>query len=100
MKEHKQGYLWSNITKSGTTAPKVINIIHVMEENFNRECNSEEPNNELLVISLQVEERVVKRILVHTGSAANILYRDTFQKLRIVWNKVIPYETPLVGFTG
>lgn len=42
----------------------------------------------------------VSRILIDTGSSADVLYRDTFHKLGLRDSMLSPVRTPLVGFTG
>ncbi|VFQ77367.1 unnamed protein product [Cuscuta campestris] len=42
----------------------------------------------------------VARVLVDTGSSVNILYLETFQKLRLCRTQLEPLKTPLSGFTG
>ncbi|GAV84020.1 hypothetical protein CFOL_v3_27465 [Cephalotus follicularis] len=40
----------------------------------------------------------MKRILIDSGSSADILYKHTFDQLRIPTNQLKPVKTPLVGF--
>ncbi|GAV60173.1 hypothetical protein CFOL_v3_03704, partial [Cephalotus follicularis] len=42
----------------------------------------------------------MKRILIDSGSSADILYKHTFDQLRIPADQLKPVKTPLVGFTG
>lgn len=49
---------------------------------------------------MTIDQCVVKRILVDTSSSVNVIFKDTFKQMDIPWDKVIPYATPLVGFTG
>ncbi|KAI5658618.1 hypothetical protein M9H77_27411 [Catharanthus roseus] len=49
---------------------------------------------------MTIDQCLVKRILVETGSSVNILFKDTFKKIGIQWDKVIPYVATLVGFMG
>ncbi|GAV60292.1 hypothetical protein CFOL_v3_03823 [Cephalotus follicularis] len=58
------------------------------------------PHNDPVVITLQVAFFTMKRILVDSGSSADILYKHVFDQLRIPTNQLMPVKTPLVGFAG
>ncbi|KAJ4821053.1 Pol-polyprotein [Rhynchospora pubera] len=45
-------------------------------------------------------ERRVKRILVDTGSSADVLYFDALRQLNLASYPLTPMDTPLVGFAG
>ncbi|GAV80904.1 hypothetical protein CFOL_v3_24363 [Cephalotus follicularis] len=53
-----------------------------------------------VVITLLVELFTMKRILIDSGSSADILYKHTFDQLRIPADQLKPVNTPLVGFAG
>ncbi|GAV88404.1 hypothetical protein CFOL_v3_31827, partial [Cephalotus follicularis] len=42
----------------------------------------------------------MKRILIDSGSSADILYKHAFDQLRIPTDQLKPVKTPLVGFAG
>ncbi|GAV65577.1 hypothetical protein CFOL_v3_09092, partial [Cephalotus follicularis] len=42
----------------------------------------------------------MKRILIDSGSSADILYKHAFDQLRIPTDQLKPVKTPLVGFSG
>ncbi|GAV72701.1 hypothetical protein CFOL_v3_16189 [Cephalotus follicularis] len=42
----------------------------------------------------------MKRILIDSGSSADILYKHAFDQLRIPADQLKPVKTPLAGFTG
>ncbi|VFQ66352.1 unnamed protein product [Cuscuta campestris] len=42
----------------------------------------------------------VAQVLVDTANSVNILYLETFQKLRLCHTQLEPLKTPLSGFTG
>ncbi|GAV81749.1 hypothetical protein CFOL_v3_25203 [Cephalotus follicularis] len=42
----------------------------------------------------------MKRILIDSGSSADILYKHAFDQLRIPADQLKPVKTPLVGFAG
>ncbi|RZR97828.1 hypothetical protein BHM03_00027083, partial [Ensete ventricosum] len=53
-----------------------------------------------LVISVQIANARVKRVMVDTGSSADILYFGVFQKLGLTDKDLLPVVTTLTGFTG
>ncbi|VFQ90991.1 unnamed protein product [Cuscuta campestris] len=59
-----------------------------------------EDHNDPLVITMDINGVDVARVLVDTGSSVNILYLETFQKLRLCRTQLEPLKTPLSGFKG
>ncbi|VFQ97264.1 unnamed protein product [Cuscuta campestris] len=59
-----------------------------------------EDHNDPLVITMDINGVDIARVLVDTGSSVNILYLETFQKLRLCRTQLEPLKTPLSGFTG
>ncbi|XP_019172655.1 PREDICTED: uncharacterized protein LOC109168055 [Ipomoea nil] len=60
----------------------------------------ETPHRDALVIAMDVNGVVVRRILVDTGSSINILYLETFTKMGLAREQLASVKTPLAGFTG
>ena len=58
------------------------------------------PHDDVLVVSLRVEEYNMHKVLVDKGSSADILYYPAFQQMRIDKGRLIPTNAPLVGFGG
>ncbi|GAV71587.1 hypothetical protein CFOL_v3_15077, partial [Cephalotus follicularis] len=58
------------------------------------------PHDDPVVVTLLVELFTMKRILIDSGSSADILYKHAFDQLRILADQLKPVKTPLVGFTG
>ncbi|GAV58418.1 hypothetical protein CFOL_v3_01952, partial [Cephalotus follicularis] len=58
------------------------------------------PHNDPAVVTLMVELFTMKRILIDSGSSADILYKHAFDQLRIPVDQLKPVKTPLVGFAG
>ncbi|GAV73960.1 LOW QUALITY PROTEIN: hypothetical protein CFOL_v3_17443, partial [Cephalotus follicularis] len=58
------------------------------------------PHDDPVVVTLLVELFTMKRILLDSGSSADILYKHAFDQLRIPVDQLKPVKTPLVGFTG
>nr|KYP37638.1 hypothetical protein KK1_041157 [Cajanus cajan] len=53
-----------------------------------------------MVISVEIHNCIVQKRLVDQGSSADILYCNTFKQLGIPEVELIPYNEPLVGFSG
>ena len=58
------------------------------------------PHDDTLVVSIRVGDYNVHWVLVDNGSSADILYYPAFQQMRIDRARLIPTNTPLVGFGG
>ncbi|GAV58421.1 LOW QUALITY PROTEIN: hypothetical protein CFOL_v3_01955, partial [Cephalotus follicularis] len=58
------------------------------------------PHYDPVVVTLLVELFTMKRILIDSGSSADILYKHAFDQLSIPADQLRPVKTPLVGFTG
>ncbi|GAV78449.1 hypothetical protein CFOL_v3_21917, partial [Cephalotus follicularis] len=58
------------------------------------------PHDDPVVVTLMVELFTTKRILIDSGSSADILYKHAFDQLRIPVDQLKPVKTPLVGFAG
>ena len=53
-----------------------------------------------MVITIQIENYAVKKVLVDQGSSVNILYWETYQKLQLPNTAMVPYDEPIYGFSG
>ncbi|GAV66520.1 LOW QUALITY PROTEIN: hypothetical protein CFOL_v3_10030, partial [Cephalotus follicularis] len=58
------------------------------------------PHDDPVVVTLLVELFTMKRILIDSGSSADILYKHAFDQLRIPADQLKPIKTSLVGFAG
>ena len=58
------------------------------------------PHDDMLVISIQVGDCNIYRVLVDNGSSIDILYYLAFQQMRIDRECLVPTNTPFVGFGG
>ncbi|GAV59804.1 hypothetical protein CFOL_v3_03335, partial [Cephalotus follicularis] len=58
------------------------------------------PHDDPVVVTFLVELFTMKRILIDSGSSADILYKHAFDQLRIPADQLNPVKTPLVGFAG
>jgi len=53
-----------------------------------------------MVITVEIENYAVKKVLMDQGSSVDILYWATYQKLQLPNTAVIPYDEPIYGFSG
>jgi hypothetical protein len=58
------------------------------------------PHDDAIVLSLKINVHRVERILIDTGSSADILYMPVFLAMGYEPEDLQPIRTPLVGFTG
>ncbi|XP_075659096.1 uncharacterized protein LOC142628960 [Castanea sativa] len=58
------------------------------------------PHDDVLVVTIQVGDYNIHRVLVDNGSSADILYYPAFQQMGIGRERLIPTNAPLVGFGG
>ena len=58
------------------------------------------PHDDALVVSLQIRDYNMHRILVDNGSSADILYYPAFQQMRIDTEQLTLTNALLVGFGG
>jgi len=58
------------------------------------------PNTDAMVIETNLAGWVVTRILVDTGSSADILFASTFDNMKLDRNLLRPAGCPLYGFGG
>ncbi|RRT32937.1 hypothetical protein B296_00054812 [Ensete ventricosum] len=57
-------------------------------------------HDDALVISIRMANAYVKRVMIYTGSSADILYFDAFQKLGLMDKDLVTLTSTLTGFTG
>ena len=53
-----------------------------------------------VVVSLNIANYDIRRILVDNGSSADILFYDAFSRMSFLDSHLMPISSPLVGFTG
>jgi len=57
-------------------------------------------HDDSMVISIEVDEYGIGKVLVDQGSSVNILYWKTFQKMNLSEDLIVPYNEQIVGFSG
>ena len=89
-----------NVQLTGSV-PKIVRmeslIIGFSEEDARR---LHHPHDDALVVSIRVGDYNVHWVLVDNGNSADILYYPVFQQMGIDRTRLIPTNTPLVGFGG
>ncbi|XP_038701868.1 uncharacterized protein LOC119998599 [Tripterygium wilfordii] len=58
------------------------------------------PHDDALVITLQIANCEVKRIMIDDGSSVNLLFMSTLQAMRLSEADIIRGPIPLIGFSG
>jgi hypothetical protein len=58
------------------------------------------PHTDALLVSLTIANFQLRRILVDTGSSADILFKSAFDHMRIPRERVAPVVCHLLGFVG
>ncbi|XXG77286.1 hypothetical protein AAC387_Pa08g1466 [Persea americana] len=58
------------------------------------------PHNDLLVLTLKLQNFLVQKVLVDSGSSSEILYYNFFRKLKLKDEDLQIARTPLIGFSS
>ncbi|GMN61213.1 hypothetical protein TIFTF001_030299 [Ficus carica] len=58
------------------------------------------PQNDALVGEIKINDNTVRLVLINNGSSADILFMDTFTRLKIDIAILAPTQTPLYGFAS
>jgi hypothetical protein len=57
-------------------------------------------DDDLMVVTLQIFNWDVQRVLIDPGSSTNILYYEAFEKLGLDLEQLQPFRGSQAGFTG
>ena len=52
-----------------------------------------------MVITVELENYAVKKVLINQGNSVDILYWATYQKLQLPTITMVPYDEPIYGFS-
>jgi len=53
-----------------------------------------------MVITVELENYAIKKVLIDQGSSVDILYWAIYQKLQLPTTTMVPYDEPIYGFSG
>jgi len=53
-----------------------------------------------MVITVEIENYAIKKVLIDQGSSVDILYWATYQKLQLPNTTMVPYDELIYGFSG
>ncbi|XP_065625257.1 uncharacterized protein LOC136065665 [Quercus suber] len=87
-----------NLTGSRPNTTQVESLIIGFTEEDARRLHH--PHDDALVVSIRVGDYNVHRVLINSGSSADILYYPAFQQMGIDRARLTPASAPLVGFRG
>ena len=59
-----------------------------------------QPHDDPLVIVLMIEGFNTRKVLIDNGNSVNIIYLFTFQLLKVDLERLRPFESPFVSFSG
>ncbi|CAH9058198.1 unnamed protein product [Cuscuta europaea] len=62
--------------------------------------NSPSPHRDELVVSMCIDNALIRRVLVDTGSSVNVLYLQSFEKMGLQRSQLTHLRTPLASFAG
>ena len=65
-----------------------------------RDSSLTNPHHDALVVSLQVANFMIRRVLIDTGSSANIIFTTTLADMHVASDAIIRRSTVLIGFSG
>ncbi|RZS17441.1 hypothetical protein BHM03_00049575, partial [Ensete ventricosum] len=71
-----------------------------LDVTFRSEGEEHSSHDDALVISIRMANAYFKRVMIDTGSSADILYFDVFQRLGLTDLDLAPLTSTLTGFTG
>ena len=61
--------------------------------------NVDHQQDDLMVITVELENCAVKKVLIDQGNPVDILYWTTYQKLQLPPTAMVPYDEPIYRFS-
>lgn len=58
------------------------------------------PHNDPLVVTIDIANRAIHRVLIDSGSSVNVLFKSTFDQLSIGDEYLTSCPSSVTGFTG
>jgi len=96
IKQHERKVITPVAKKSKTNQADWLEISFLEEET----CDLDKPHDDALVISLDVGNCEVQRILIDTGSSVDLIFLDTLVRMGISKKDIKGAPSPLVSFTS
>ena len=97
-KRHTRAVMTNNSHSTMSIEKTFTNL--VMEFPDDSDSGSMNPHHDALVISLQVANFMIKRVLVDTGSSANIIFAAALADMGAEIERINRRTTVLIGFSG
>ncbi|RDX57865.1 hypothetical protein CR513_62861, partial [Mucuna pruriens] len=89
---HRQQRLHQSQSSSSTTPPHYLHRPRLHQIDLEQ--------NDPMVITIEVTNFAVRKVLINQGSFAHILYMSTFRHLQVSEFEIRPYHDQLVRFSG
>ena len=86
------------VTQKVTKAPRLDDIPIIFTEEDARRIHH--PHDDALVVTLEIVRYATRQVLIDNGSSVDIIYLPAFQQMKIDKSKLLPFDTPLIGFVG
>jgi len=82
---------------STISSPSTISPIPTTDDDFH---GLDHQQDDPMVITVEIENYAVKKVLIDQGSSVDILYWATYQKLQLPDTAMVPYDEPIYDFSG
>ncbi|KAL0876879.1 hypothetical protein Bca101_026584 [Brassica carinata] len=79
------------------SAPVASDVVSVKDR---ATADQAKPHNDFLVIELTIQDIDVARVLVDTGCSANIIYKNTLERMEVDLCAVTEEPSPIFGLSG